>query len=130
LQEIHHRVDFLFGQKPVSSERRHHGQRIALGFVIKDGDEIVAIGIFAFDVDEFRADRAGQVATLDDMAGQAIALAAVERNFLPLGGGRLCVRWSRKSRADQQRQNESGLDGESGNQRRFPDNYGDDPFGI
>src|ERR1700757_2360753 len=27
LQEIHHRVDFLFSQNPVSSERRHHGLR-------------------------------------------------------------------------------------------------------
>src|SRR5689334_3515097 len=31
LQEIHDRVDLLLGQNPVSSERRHHGQWIALG---------------------------------------------------------------------------------------------------
>src|SRR3954471_2711674 len=33
LKEIHHGADLLFGQDPVSSERRHHGQRIAKGFV-------------------------------------------------------------------------------------------------
>ena len=27
-KEIHHRVDFLFGQDPVTPERGHHGQRI------------------------------------------------------------------------------------------------------
>src|SRR4051795_4124144 len=51
LQEIHHRVDFLFGQDPVASERRHHGQRIAQGFIVDNGDEILALGILALDVD-------------------------------------------------------------------------------
>src|SRR6185436_17723895 len=78
LQEIHHRVDFLFGQNAVAPERRHHGQRVAQGFVVENGDEILALGILALDVDQFGPDRAGQVATLDDVAGQAVALAAVE----------------------------------------------------
>ena len=74
---------------PISSERRHHGQRIALGFVVDDRDEIVAIGIFAFDVVQRRPDGAGKVAALDDVAGQAIALAAVEGELLAFGDGGL-----------------------------------------
>src|SRR6185369_2707373 len=69
LQEIHHRVDFLWGQDPVAPERRHHGQRIAQGFVRYDGDELRAIWIFALDVDQLRPDGAGQGAALDGMAG-------------------------------------------------------------
>src|SRR5207248_10659290 len=74
LQEIHDRVDLLVGQNPVSSERRHHGQRIALGFVKDNGDELVAVGILALHVGQFRAKGAGILAALDDVAGQAVAL--------------------------------------------------------
>jgi hypothetical protein len=45
------------------------------------------VWIFAFDVLERWADRAGQIAALDVMAGKAIALAAIERDPLPFGGG-------------------------------------------
>src|SRR5882724_11842751 len=43
LQEIHDRVDLLVGQNAISSERRHHGLRIALGLIVKDGDEFVRV---------------------------------------------------------------------------------------
>jgi hypothetical protein len=80
LQEIHHRVDFSV--KTIPSERRHHGQRIA-AFVGNDGDEIRAIGVLCFDVDQLRPDRAGQVAALDDMAGQAFALPRSKARLRP-----------------------------------------------
>src|SRR5580704_15665570 len=89
LQEIHHRVDLLLGQDPVSSERRHHGLRIAFGFVRHDGDEVVAIGVLALDVLQCGPDGAGKIAALDVVAGQAIALAAVERDFLAFGNAGL-----------------------------------------
>src|SRR5262245_41692927 len=86
LQEIHDRVDLLLGQNPVSSERRHHGQRITLGFVEHDGEQLVAL-VLVLHVGQFRSDRAGIIAALDDMADQAIALAAVEGELLALRGG-------------------------------------------
>ena len=89
LQEVHHRVDLSFGENAVASERRHHGQRIAFGFVGQDGNELVAIRVLGLDVLELRPDRAGQVAALDVVAGQAIALAAVKGDLLALGGSRL-----------------------------------------
>src|SRR6267142_7020613 len=105
LQEIHHRGDFLFGQYPVPSERRHHGQWIAQGFVVENGDEIVAIGILAFDVDQFGPDGAWKVATPDDVAGQAIALAAVEGELSAFVRGGLRMRGACGSEsADQKRQ--------------------------
>jgi len=79
--------DFPFGQNSVSSERRHHGQRIALGFVGHDRDDLVAVGIFLLDVDQFRPQRAGILAALDRMAGQAIALAAIEGELFPFVDG-------------------------------------------
>ena len=61
LQEIHDRADLLVGQNPVSSERRHHGQRIALGFVVENGDEILALGVFTLDVNQLGPDCARTV---------------------------------------------------------------------
>ena len=84
LQEVHDRVDLFVVQNPVSSERRHHGQRIALGGVDQDGDQFVAVGILALDVGQRRPDRAGKIAALDVVAGQAIALAAIERQLSAL----------------------------------------------
>jgi hypothetical protein len=55
------------------------------------------------------------------MAGQAIALAAVEGQFLTLGNGRLRLNRACESGADQQRQDEGWLCGASGDQVRFPD---------
>jgi len=121
LQEINDRVDFLFGQNPVSSERRHHGQRIALGFVVENCDQFVAGGVLALDVGQFRTDGAGILAALDDMAGQAIALAAIEGELLPLGNSRLGAGRTREGSAGQQRQNGRGFPQEGGDQGRFPD---------
>ena len=110
LQEIHDRVDLLLGQNPVSSERRHHGLRIAFGLIVNDRHQIVTIRISAFDVLEFRADAAGEVAARDHMAGQAIALAAVECDFLTLGGVGLCGSGTcDNGRTDQQGQRPGGL---------------------
>src|SRR4030081_2572683 len=85
LQEIDDRVDFLFGQNAISSERGHHGLRVAFAFIRHDSDEIVAVGIFAFQFRQRRSDRARKIAALDLVAGQAIALAAIEGELLPLG---------------------------------------------
>jgi len=60
-------------------------------FVGDDRDEIVTVRIFGFDLGECRPDRAGQVAALDLMAGQAVALATVESELLAVGGARLGV---------------------------------------
>jgi len=102
LQEINDRADLLVGQNPVPAERRHHGLRIALGLVEDDRDQLVAIGVFCLEVLQLRADRSRQVAALDDVAGQAIALAAVEGE-LPATGlaspARAVAKASRRSRA-------------------------------
>ena len=72
-------------------------------------------------VDKFRADRAGQVAALDGMAGQAIALAAIEGELLAVGRGRLRMSSARRqSGADQQRQKQGWYGGKRSDQRRFP----------
>jgi hypothetical protein len=102
--------------------------RVTLGFVIEDGDEFVAVRIFAFDVGQRRADGAGQVAALDRMAGQAIALAAIESQLLPLGGRGLRADGSdERGGADQQRQHErlqqDGTRRRMVGQRRFPQVY-------
>src|ERR1700704_397961 len=130
LQEIHDCVDFFFGQNPVSSERRHHGQRIAPGFVGKYGDEFVAVGILALDVGQFRTNGAGILAALDGMAGQAVALAAIEGELLALGSSRLGVGRTREGSTGQQRQNRRGFPQEGSNQRRFPGVMSMIPMGI
>src|SRR5947209_18809030 len=89
LQEIHHRLDLLLAQDAVAAERRHHRQWIAFGFIEYDRDQIVAVGVFRFDIDQLGPDAAGQVAALHDMAGQAIAFAAIESEFLALRVARL-----------------------------------------
>ena len=90
-QEIDDSVDFLLGQNAVTPEWRHHGLRISPGLVADDGDQVVTVGVFGFDVRESRPDRARQVAALDHMTGQAIALAAIEGELLAVGGGGLCA---------------------------------------
>jgi len=45
--------------------------RVTLGFIIEDGNEIVAVGIFAFDILQRRPDRPRKIAALDLVAGQA-----------------------------------------------------------
>ena len=52
--------------------------RVALGLVRDNRHEFVAIGILAFDIFQRRPDRAGKIAALDLVTGQAIALAAFE----------------------------------------------------
>src|SRR6185437_3992320 len=89
LQEIDDRVDLVAGQNAISPERRHHGQRVAPGLIGDDGDEIAAIREFALDVGERRPDGAGKLAAFDVMAGQAVALAAIECQLLTLGNARL-----------------------------------------
>jgi len=69
--------------------------RVTLGFIIEDGNEIVAVGIFAFDIFQRRPDGAWKIAALDLVAGQAIALAAIERQLLTLGGRGLRASGSR-----------------------------------
>jgi len=106
LQEIDDRVDFLLGQNAVASERRHDGLRIALCFIGEDRDQIVTIGIFAFDVSQHRPDGSGKVAALDLVAGQAIALAAIESQSLTFGDRLRARRRKRRGRADRERQGE------------------------
>ena len=73
------------------------------------------------DIDKFRAERARIFAALDDMAGQAIALAAVESEFLAFGGCRLRVRRARgQGGCNQQRQKQGWFGGKWSDQRRFP----------
>ncbi len=127
LQEVHHGVDFLLAQNPVAAERRHHGLRVAFGLIGDDRDQLVA-AVLRLEAGQFGADRAGQFAALDDMAGQAIALAAVESELLALSGG-LGLRGHSHGGARQQRQDEGWL-GESGDQGRFPGFNLDDPIAI
>src|SRR5215470_1912446 len=47
LQEIDDRVDFLLRQNAIAPEWRHHCQRVARGLVGQNGDEFVAVGVFA-----------------------------------------------------------------------------------
>ena len=54
--------------------------------------------------DQFRPEGAGIFAALDHMAGQAIALAAVEGEFLPVGSGGLGMGRAGEGEAGQQRQ--------------------------
>src|SRR4029077_1525756 len=89
LQEIDDRVDLLLGQNAVAPERRHDGQWIAPGLIGQDRDEITPIGILAFDVLELWPDRSGQVAALDLVAGQAVALAAGEGELFAIASTRL-----------------------------------------
>ena len=81
--------------------------RIASGFIGEDGDEVVAVRIFAFDVLERRPDGAGELTTLNVVAAQAIALAAVERKPLSFGSERLRAGWA-GGRADQPSHRECG----------------------
>src|SRR6185437_5064641 len=78
LQEVDDRVDFFVGENVIAPERWHHRQRIALGFVGDDRNQIGEVRVFGLDVGQGRSDVACEVAALDLMAGQAIALAAIE----------------------------------------------------
>ena len=121
LQEIHHGANLLFGQDTVSSERRHHSLRVAKGFVGDDGDEIGPIGIFALETHKFGSKRSRIFTTLDDMAGQAIALAAVKGEPPAFSDRRLRLGGTREQgRNGKRRQKQGGL-GEKGDQRHFPD---------
>jgi len=95
--------------------------RIAPGFIGEDGDEVVAVRIFAFDVPERRPDGAGKLAALDVVAAQAIALAAIESKPLSFGSERLRAGWA-SGGADQpsrrERESKTGLQAIVG-QRRF-----------
>src|SRR5690242_13728723 len=99
LQEIDDRVDLPLGQNAVAAERWHHRQRIALCFVGHDRDQLLAI-VLAVELLELRSDRARQVAALDHMASQAIALAAVEGELLTFRS-RLRMRHCCRQRKDQ-----------------------------
>jgi len=99
--------------------------RVTLGFIIEDGNEIVAVGIFAFDILQRRPDRPRKIAALDLVAGQAIALAAIESQLLTLGGRRLRAGRSHgRGGADQQCQHQRlqqhGTRRRIVGQRRFP----------
>src|SRR3954464_4999468 len=88
LQEIDDGADFLLGQDAVAPEWRHHRRRIADRLVVEDRDQLGTV-VLGLEIFELRADRARQVAALDLMAGQAIALAAVEGELLAIGGAGL-----------------------------------------
>ena len=68
----------------IAAKWRHYGQRVTLGFIVENGDEFVAVGILAFDILQRRSDSTGQIAALDVVAGQAIALVAIESKLLAL----------------------------------------------
>src|SRR3954463_9923370 len=114
LQEINDRADLLVGQNPVPAERRHHGLRIALGLVEDDRGQLVAIGVPGLEVLQFRPDRSRQVATPDDMAGQAIALAAVESEFLAVGHNGLRPRRAGEAGGNDQQDEQNGRPGKGG----------------
>src|SRR5262249_43043202 len=104
----------LLGQNPVSSEWRHHGQRIALGFVEYDLDQLVPF-VLAFYVGQFGPKGAGIFAALDYVTSQAIAFAAVEAELFSLGGG-LGMGGGGSSEAGQQRQHRREVPAKGGDQ--------------
>jgi len=53
-------------------------------FIGEDSDKVIAVGVLALDVLQGGPDRAGKIAAPDLVTGQAIALAAVERQRPPL----------------------------------------------
>jgi hypothetical protein len=99
--------------------------RVTLGFIIEDGNEIVAVRIFAFDILQRRPDGARKIAALDLVAGQAIALAAIESQLLALGDrGLRADRSDGRGGADQlcqyERLQQHGSRRRRVGQRRFP----------
>src|SRR6202051_1122617 len=78
IEKIDDRFDFPVGQNQVAPEWRHHGLRIALGLVEHDRRQFLTVGKPDLHVGKRWPEIAGRIATLDVMAGQAIALAAVE----------------------------------------------------
>src|SRR6202140_1951988 len=112
IEKIDDRFDFPVGQNQIAPERRHHGLRVALGLVEHDSPQFLAVGKPGFHVGKRRPDIAGRVTALDIVAGQAIALAAVERQRLARQRLRRCTRAGEqhdgKHRCDKKRRAVSG----------------------
>jgi hypothetical protein len=106
LQEIDDRVDFLLSQNTVAPERRHDGLRIAFGFIGKDRDQLVTVGIFAFDIPQHGPDSPGKIAPSDLVASQAITLAAIESQSLTFGDRLRARRREWRDRAGHEQQGE------------------------
>src|SRR6185437_2399054 len=83
VQKVYHRFDFLFGQDQIAPERRHAGERVALGLVGNDRGKRFAIWIAVFHVGKRWPDVARSVAASDLVTGEAISFAAVEGQRFP-----------------------------------------------
>ena len=71
---------------------------IPFGFICEDRRQILAVGVFAFDVLQRRPDGAGKIAAGNVMATQAVSFAAVESEPSTLGRIGLRVHRTKRQR--------------------------------